>query len=269
MDMNMRGQIMKTKGMAGNITRGAGEQPEPARCVIRIPGHNNVEVPVIFKSWIYDEPEENIDAGPRHRPGADHRNDGVGKQEEHDYGFPMKSALIANDRTPDGKLVQAITTGRFRPKEGKKKEMIINLKSLKTPTPAKARRTKRIDIDWNPKLLDLIRLRVAQIHGCKWCERAHAKKLKARGETEARLRLLKDWRQKAIFSDREEAALNLAEALTRNPIKNVPGDVVRIVLLFFNESQMLCLILAILAANDWHYLRGFHQGKVTVRPPHE
>jgi AhpD family alkylhydroperoxidase len=180
----------------------------------------------------------------------------------------MRSASIAGTRIPDGKPVQPITTGRFRPKEGKE-EMIINLKPLKITTPAKARRKKRIDIDWNPRLLDLIRLRVAQIHGCKWCERAHAKKLKARGETEARLRLLKDWRQKPIFSDREEAALNLAEALTRNPIRNVPGDVVRTVLLFFNESQILCLILAILAANDWHYLRGFHHDKVTVRPPHE
>jgi AhpD family alkylhydroperoxidase len=266
--MNARGQIMKNKDMAENITRQAGERRAPDRCVIRISGQNNTEVPAIFKSWIYDEPEENVHAGSRPQLGVNRRNDGVGKQEEHDYGFPVKSALIANAQIPDSKLMQTTSRGRFRPKEGKK-EMIINLKTLKTPTPAKARRRKRIDIDWNPRLLDLIRLRVAQIHGCKWCERAHTKKLKDRGETGARLRLLKDWRQRPIFNDREEAALNLAEALTRNPISNVPGDVVRTVLLFFNESQMLCLILAILAANDWHYLRGFHHDKVTVRPPHE
>jgi hypothetical protein len=69
---------MKNKAMAENITRRPGERPMPDRCVIRILGHNNIEVPVIFKSWIYDELEKNNDEGPRHRRGANRRNDGVG-----------------------------------------------------------------------------------------------------------------------------------------------------------------------------------------------
>jgi AhpD family alkylhydroperoxidase len=149
--------------------------------------------------------------------------------------------------------------------------MMINLEKSKASTLAEAHGKRKMsdNFDLDPGLLEMVRLRVAQIHGCKGCAQGHAKKLRARGETGARLRLLKDWRREPIFSDREEAALNLTEALTRHSIKTVPGDVVQAAFLFFNESEMLCLILAILAANDWHYLKGFQDGNMTGRPPHE
>jgi len=38
--------------------------PLPDRCVIVFPG-NNIEMPVIFKSWIYGKSEEPISAKPR------------------------------------------------------------------------------------------------------------------------------------------------------------------------------------------------------------
>jgi alkylhydroperoxidase family enzyme len=93
--------------------------------------------------------------------------------------------------------------------------------------------------------------------------------LKTKGETAARLRLLNDWRRAPVFTDREEAALNLAEALTHDPIGAVSDDVVHATFFFFNENEMLCLILAILAANDWHYLKSFENGNMTGRSPHE
>ncbi len=105
-------------------------------------------------------------------------------------------------------------------------------------------------------LLDLARLRVAQIHGCKWNARQLVRSLKTHGERPRRLRLLKDWRTQKIFSDREKAALNLAEAVTLNVMTKVPENAVRIATLIFGESETLCLILAILAENDWLYLGG-------------
>jgi AhpD family alkylhydroperoxidase len=120
-------------------------------------------------------------------------------------------------------------------------------------------RSKRFDdweasVDLDEDLLGLVRLRVVQIHGCKSCMKEHTKELKARGETNLRLRLLRDWRTQAVFNDREEAALNLAEAMTYRPIDSVPTEDLHAARLFFNESEMICLTLAILAVNDWHYL---------------
>jgi AhpD family alkylhydroperoxidase len=109
-------------------------------------------------------------------------------------------------------------------------------------------------VDLDESLLDLVRLRVVQIHDCPSCMQEHTRELKARGETDLRLRHLKNWRNEAVFSDREEAALNLAEAMTYQPIDSVPTEDLHVARLFFNESEMICLTLVILAVNDWHYL---------------
>jgi alkylhydroperoxidase family enzyme len=110
------------------------------------------------------------------------------------------------------------------------------------------------DLYPDPGLEDLVRLRVAQIHECKWSMHEQTKKMKARGERTFRLGLLKEWRTQMIFSDRERAALNLAEVITCDSIGGVPDQVVRVACLIFSESEMICLVLTILAINDWHYL---------------
>ena len=121
-----------------------------------------------------------------------------------------------------------------------------------------AKRKHSIDceapVQLDESLMDLVRLRVAQIHDCQSCINEHTKELKARGATDLRLNLLKDWRTQAVFSDREEAALNLAESITYQPIDSVPTEDIHVSRLFFNDSEMICLTLAILAVNDWHYL---------------
>ncbi len=47
---------MKTKGLTRNMSRRLKAPPLPDGCVIRIHGQN-IEVPAIFKSWIFDEPQ--------------------------------------------------------------------------------------------------------------------------------------------------------------------------------------------------------------------
>jgi len=106
----------------------------------------------------------------------------------------------------------------------------------------------------DPDLEDLVRLRVAQIHECDWSMQEQTKKLKARGEKPFRLVLLKEWRTQMIFSDREKAALNLAEVITCDSTGGVPKEVFRVACHIFTEREILCLVLAILAINDWHYL---------------
>jgi AhpD family alkylhydroperoxidase len=106
----------------------------------------------------------------------------------------------------------------------------------------------------DPGLEDLVRLRVAQIHECEWSMHEHTKKLRARGEKPLRLVLLKEWRTQMIFSDREKAALNLAEVITCDSIGAVPEHVIRVARVIFGERETICLVLEILAVNDWHYL---------------
>jgi alkylhydroperoxidase family enzyme len=144
-----------------------------------------------------------------------------------------------------------------------KGNMILSLEKRTTSVPAKLpkgrkKRTTtdaaRNDQDLEPGLLDLVRLRVAQLHGCEWSVQEQTQRLRAEGEKASRLCALKDWRRQRSFSIREMAALNLAEALTFHPINAVPHEAVRVARVFFGKPAMICLTVVILAMNDWFYL---------------
>ena len=62
----------------------------------------------------------------------------------------------------------------------------------------------------DPKLLDLINLRVSQINGCAYCLDMHWKDLRAAGQTEQRLYGLDAWRESPYYTERERAALACA-----------------------------------------------------------
>jgi alkylhydroperoxidase family enzyme len=76
------------------------------------------------------------------------------------------------------------------------------------------------------------------------------------GETKFRIGQVKEWRDGDTFSDKEKAALCLAEALTLSSINEVPDRPFRVAAIVFGESQMILLVAAIFAANDWFYLNG-------------
>ena len=77
------------------------------------------------------------------------------------------------------------------------------------------------------KLLELIRLRVAQKNGCAYCVDMHHKELQHLGETDLRLSSLCVWKETPYFSEKEMAALNLTDVLTklsRDPLPEIVFD---------------------------------------------
>lgn len=67
----------------------------------------------------------------------------------------------------------------------------------------------------SPNLIELIKLRVSQLNGCAFCCRLHARDALAAGETADRLSVLPAWWESQYFSALEQAALGLAEEVTR------------------------------------------------------
>ncbi|MFI1654706.1 carboxymuconolactone decarboxylase family protein [Streptomyces sp. NPDC020472] len=63
-------------------------------------------------------------------------------------------------------------------------------------------------------LVELVNLRVSQINGCAYCLDVHTRAALRAGETTRRLGVLAAWRDTELFTDRERAALALAEATT-------------------------------------------------------
>lgn len=66
----------------------------------------------------------------------------------------------------------------------------------------------------NPKLAELVKIRVSQINGCAFCLRMHTRDAIALGETTDRLAVLAAWWESQYFSKEEQAALALAEEVT-------------------------------------------------------
>ncbi|MFF1875353.1 carboxymuconolactone decarboxylase family protein [Kitasatospora herbaricolor] len=62
---------------------------------------------------------------------------------------------------------------------------------------------------------ELVALRVSQINGCALCIDMHSKDAAAAGESAVRLHLVAAWREAAVFTGPERAALELAEQGTR------------------------------------------------------
>ena len=104
------------------------------------------------------------------------------------------------------------------------------------------------------RLLELVKMRTSQLNGCAYCIDMHTKDARAFGEAEQRLYALNAWREVPFFSDRERAALEWTEAITRVADAQVPDEVYDRVRGHFDEDQLVALTFAAVAINAWNRL---------------
>lgn len=118
------------------------------------------------------------------------------------------------------------------------------------------------------RLLNLVYLRASQINGCAFCVDMHWKDLRVEGEDEQRLYMLNAWREWAGYSDRERAALEWAEAVTRLERGEVPDEVYGQAREQFSEAELSNLTLAVAAINSWNRLNiAFRKEAGKYQPP--
>ncbi|WP_350290918.1 carboxymuconolactone decarboxylase family protein [uncultured Croceitalea sp.] len=101
------------------------------------------------------------------------------------------------------------------------------------------------------KLLELMRLRVAQINGCAYCVDMHFKELRHLNETDLRLSSLSVWEETNYFSDKEIAVLKLTEALTTITNKPISNEAYSSLENHFDKTEISILTLAISQINTW------------------
>jgi AhpD family alkylhydroperoxidase len=66
-------------------------------------------------------------------------------------------------------------------------------------------------------LVELVNLRVSQINGCAFCLDLHSRRALKEGESAQRIAVLTTWREAAVYSEMERAALEVAEFVTLLP----------------------------------------------------
>ena len=105
-----------------------------------------------------------------------------------------------------------------------------------------------------PSLMELVRTRASQINGCAFCLEMHTREARAAGESEARLYLLNAWHESPLYTERERAALQWTEAVTRVSETGVPDEVWKAVSAAFSEQEIANLTVAIGMINVWNRL---------------
>jgi AhpD family alkylhydroperoxidase len=103
-------------------------------------------------------------------------------------------------------------------------------------------------------LLQLVQIRASQINGCAYCIDMHTKDARLAGETEQRIYALNAWRETPFFTDRERAALEWTEAVTRVADTQVPDEIYDRVAAQFNEADLVALTFAVIVINSWNRL---------------
>ena len=103
-------------------------------------------------------------------------------------------------------------------------------------------------------LLELVKMRASQINGCAYCLDMHSKDARAAGETEQRLYCLSAWRECPFYTDRERAALEWTEALTRLDPGGASYETYANLKAHFSEDEQVKLTLLIGAINAFNRL---------------
>lgn len=108
--------------------------------------------------------------------------------------------------------------------------------------------------DIDPKLLNLIKVRVSQINGCGYCINKHAKDARKQGITEQRLYALSAWWETPFFSEAERIALQLAEEVTFISKNGISDEIYKKAVNQFGEQKVAQLIFVASVTNTWNRL---------------
>jgi len=131
---------------------------------------------------------------------------------------------------------------------GLHRQMRIRLEAAEKPKPK-----RQNDICADPDLLDLARMRIAQIHLSSVEIERHRLDLLARGESDERLHQLKQWGEASCFSEKEKVVLTLAETISLGFSKPVISQILKTAKRYFQREELISLLLAIMAVNDWYF----------------
>ncbi|MFI9830556.1 carboxymuconolactone decarboxylase family protein [Streptomyces sp. NPDC051913] len=105
----------------------------------------------------------------------------------------------------------------------------------------------------DPALVELIQIRASHLNHCAYCLHMHTNDARKAGESEDRLHMVAVWREaRHFFTEREQAALALTEAVTLVAEAGVPDAVYAQAAAQFGEEELAQVLALIFAINTWN-----------------
>lgn len=116
----------------------------------------------------------------------------------------------------------------------------------------------------DPRLKELVQIHTSQLNGCAYCVRVHVERAVKEGITADVIAQLPVWRESGVFSDRERAGLELAEAFVYIHEGGVPDDVYNRVGTILSEQEYVALSWILVSINAFN--RVAIAGRYSVPP---
>ncbi|MEU9226343.1 carboxymuconolactone decarboxylase family protein [Streptomyces massasporeus] len=105
----------------------------------------------------------------------------------------------------------------------------------------------------DPALVELIQIRSSHLNHCAYCLHMHTNDARKAGESEDRLHMVAVWREaRHFFTEREQAALALTDAMTLIADAGVPDDVYARAAAQFDGRELAQVLALICTINTWN-----------------
>ncbi|MER5200309.1 carboxymuconolactone decarboxylase family protein [Streptomyces sp. NPDC002755] len=105
----------------------------------------------------------------------------------------------------------------------------------------------------DPALVELIQIRASHLNHCAYCLHLHTSDARRAGESEERLHMVAVWREaRHFFTQKEQAALALTEAVTLVADGGVPDEVYAEAAARFDERELAQVLALICTINTWN-----------------
>lgn len=117
----------------------------------------------------------------------------------------------------------------------------------------------------DPKLRELVNLRLSQLNGCAFCLDMHARALLEAGEDLQRLLMVPAWRECSFFSPRERAALDWAERVNARDEDALDASFEELKR-HFPDKEIAELTFAVAVINSWNFMNVSLQTPVARKP---
>src|SRR5687768_17470675 len=102
------------------------------------------------------------------------------------------------------------------------------------------------------RLKELVQIHASQLNGCAYCVRVHVERAVAAGITADDIAQLPVWRESGVFSDRERAGLELAEAYVYIHEEGIPDEVYDSVGGVLSEKEYVALSWILVSINAFN-----------------
>lgn len=116
------------------------------------------------------------------------------------------------------------------------------------------------------RMKELVQIHASQLNGCAFCVRIHVDRAVVAGVGVDEIAQLPTWRESGVFSDRERAALELAEAFTFISEEGVPDTVYDHVGGILSEQEYVALSWILVAINAFNRIAIAGRYPVPPRP---